>query len=249
MSFFDTLFGGTGGSVPAGPSKDQTAGATSGLSSAGSTAGDFLKNYGTTGAGGLNSGLNNLSPVANWFQTIMNGNKQATLNQLQPQIQQIQQGQNTALQTANTLAPRGGGRSATLFDQPFEAQKQIAGQYAGARAGAPGGLQAAGTAQGALGSAAAGAGSQFGNVANTSNNNLLNYGLNQQQQANQQATSAGGLFGKLIGPLLNFIPGVGPLLSAGIGAAGSLFKGSNDGSNRMGGGTGGGGFGGGSSYG
>jgi hypothetical protein len=213
MSFMTSLFGGGSGSVPPGPTTAQTTGATAGLSGTGTAGADFMKNYGTTGEAGLNSGLNHLNPVTNWFQTIMNGNKAATLNQLQPQIQQVQGGLKTALNTENSLAPRGGGRGAALFDLPFEGQKQIAGEYAGARAAAPAGLQSAATAEGALGASAGGLGSQYGQVSSTANNNLLNYGLNQQQQKNQQQASAGGLFGKLIGGALSFIPGIGPLAS------------------------------------
>ncbi len=233
MSFFNTLFGGGNGgsSVPPGPSSTQVTGATGGLGTTGTDAGNFMKSYGTAGATGLNAGLNNLTPVANWFQTIMNGNKQAVLNQMQPQIAQTEGGLNTALNTASTLNPRGGGRSATLFNAPFDAQKQIAGSYDAARAAAPAGLQSAATAQGALGSSAAGAGAQFGNVGTQANNSLLNYGLNRQQQNYTQAQSNGGLFGKLISPLLSMIPGVGPALSAGVGLLGGLLKGNGGGGN------------------
>lgn len=230
MSFITSLFGGGGGNVPAGTSGAQTTAATGGLGETGTNGANFMKSYGDTGAAGLNSGLNNLNPVANWFQTIINGNKQATLNQMQPQIQQTEGGLNTALQTNTSLAPRGGGRSGTLFDLPFEAQKQIAGSYDAARAGAPAGLQSAATAQGALGSSAAGAGAQFGQVGTGANNNLLNYGLNQQQQSYTQAQQNGGLFGKLIGPLLSAaLPGVGGLISSGIGAIGKSFANNSSG--------------------
>lgn len=221
MGFFSTMFGGGSPNVPQGPSKDQTSGAMGGLGATGTSGLNFMNSYGQQGQQGLNSGLNHLSPVTNWFQSIMSGNKAATMNQMQPQIQQINQGQNQALQTANSLAPRGGGRSATLFDAPFNAQKQIAEQYAGARAGAPAGLQSAATAEGALGSAAGGLGSAYGGVGAQANNGLLNYGLNQQQQAYTQAQSNGGLFGKLISPLLNAIPGFGPAIGAGVKALGS----------------------------
>lgn len=227
MSFITSLFGGGNGgsSVPPGISSSQANTATSTLGGTGTAGANYMKAYGDTGATGLNTGLNNLAPVANWFQTIMNGNKQATLNQMQPQIQQVQGGLNTALSTANTLNPRGGGRGGELFALPFEAQKQIAGGYDAARAAAPAGLQGAATAQGALGASAGGLGSSYGNVSTSANNNLLNYGLNQQEQSYKQAQQNGGLFGKLIAPLLNFIPGVGPLLSAGTSALGGLFKG------------------------
>lgn len=230
MSFLTSLFGGGGGSVPPGPSSAQTNTATSTLGSTGTSAANFMNSYGQTGSQGLNSGLNNLTPVANWFQTIMNGNKQATLNQMQPQIAQTEGGLNTALQTGSTLAPRGGGRSSTLFDLPFEAQKDIASQYAAARAGAPAGLQSAATAQGALGASAAGAGAQFGQIGNQANNNLLNYGLSQQQQSYTQAQQNGGLWGKLLGPVLSAaIPGIGGLISGAIGGIGKAAANSSSG--------------------
>lgn len=215
MGFFSSLFG---GGTPAGPSGSQVNSATSNLSGAGTSGSNFMNAYGTTGATGLNSGLNNLTPVANWFQTIMGGNKAATLNQLQPQIQQTEGGLNTGLQTASTLAPRGGGRSSTLFDLPIEAQKDIASQYAAARAGAPAGLQSAATAQGALGASAGGLGAQFGQAGTSANNNLLNYGL----QQNQQASQAGGMFGSLLGGLINLAaPSVGSLITGALGKIGS----------------------------
>ncbi len=225
MGFFSSLFGGSGPAVPPGISNTQANTATSTLGDTGTAGANFMNAYGKTGATALNSGLNHIAPVANWFQTILNGNKAATLNQMQPQIQQVQGGQRTALNTANTLNPRGGGRSSTLFDLPFEAQKEIAGQYAGARAGAPAGLQGAATTEGALGASAGELGSTYGQVGTQANNNLLNYGLEQQKQAQVQAVQQGGLFGKLIGPLLSLIPGVGPPISAGVGGLGSLFKG------------------------
>lgn len=183
MSFITQLFG---GATPPNLGAANANTAITGQQNTAANANNFMSSYGTTGQQGLNSGLNNLAPVANWFQTIMNGNKQATLNQMQPQIQQTQGGLNTALQTSSTLAPRGGGRSSTLFDLPFAAQQQTAQQYAVARAGAPAGLQSAATAQGALGASAGGIGDQYGNTSTTANNNLLNYGLTQAQIYNKQ---------------------------------------------------------------
>lgn len=225
MSFLTSLFGGSNNAVPPGVSSGQANTATSTLGGTGTTGADLMKGYGATGTAGLNTGLNNLAPVSNWFQTIMNGNKQATLNQMQPQIQQTQGGLNTALQTASTLNPRGGGRSGTLFDLPFEAQKQIAGSYDAARAAAPAGAQGAATAEGALGSAAAGAGAQFGQVSNGANNDLLNYGLNQQNQSYKQSQQNGAGFAKLVAPFLGMIPGIGPIIQQAVNGYGSTGAG------------------------
>lgn len=198
MSFVTDLFG---GALPPALGTNNANNAISGLGTTAATGNNLMSSYGNTGTQGLNAGLNNLAPVANWFQTIMNGNKQATLNQMQPQIQQTQGGLNTALQTSSTLAPRGGGRSSTLFDLPFAAQQSIANQYSAARAGAPAGLQSAATAQGALGASAGGIGSSYGQVATGANNNLLNYGLGQGQAYNKQAGQTGQGLGSLFGGL------------------------------------------------
>lgn len=232
MSFLNAIFGGGGGgggSVPPGVSKGQANDAIGGLSRTGGTAANFMRGYGETGAQGLNTGLAHLTPVSNWFQTIMNGNKQATLQQLQPQIQQVREGLATGLKTANTLTPRGGGRGEALFEMPFEGTKQIAQQYGQARAAAPAGLQSAATAEGALGSAAAGAGAEFGGVGAQANNALLNYGLNQQQQAYRQAQQSGAGFARLISPFLKFIPGVGPILEKAVGGFGGSGGGAGKG--------------------
>jgi hypothetical protein len=210
MGFFSSLLG---GSLPPNISSQTANQAISGLSNTGTQATNYMNAYGQSGqqniaggAGAINSGLQNLTPTANWFQTIMGGNKQATLNQLQPQIQQDQQGLNTGLQTASTLSPRGGGRSSTLFDLPFAAQQQVAQQYGSARAAAPAGLQSAATAQGALGSSlgqlgtsTAGVGAQYGSLANTANNNILNYGVQNGIARNQNASATGSGFGQLAG--------------------------------------------------
>lgn len=195
MSFLTSV---AGGALPPALGANNANTAISGLGSTAGTGNNFMGSYGATGQQGLNAGLNNLTPVSNWFQTIMNGNKAATLNQFQPQIQQVQQGQQQATDTANNLEARGGGRGSQLFAQPFAAQKDIASQYASARAGAPAGLQSAATAQGALGASAGGIGSQYGDVSSKANNNLLSYGVDQGKAFNKQADYLGSGFGKLI---------------------------------------------------
>lgn len=198
MGFLTDFFG---GATPPGVSKQRVNDTIVSLQDTGNQANNYMKSYGDLGLNGLNTGLQNLTPVANWFQTIMNGNRSAVLNQLQPQIQQIQGGMNTGLQTANNLTPRGGGRGSELFQLPFEAQKDIASQYAAARAGAPAGLQSAATAEGALGASAGGLSPEFGNLRLGANTNLLNYALKQGSDYNAQAGATGAGFAKLVASL------------------------------------------------
>lgn len=99
----------------------------------------------------LSQGASNLQSGANFFSTVLNGNQANTRAMLQPDINRINESLQGALQGASTLMPRGGGRYATLFQQPFAAQQQIGNLFNQARSGAAGGLAGIGSTQGQLG--------------------------------------------------------------------------------------------------
>ena len=99
----------------------------------------------------LGQGASNLQSGANFFSTLLNGNQANTRALLQPDINRINESTQGALQGASTLMPRGGGRFATLFQQPFAAQQQIGNLFNQARSGAAGGLANIGGTQGQLG--------------------------------------------------------------------------------------------------
>src|ERR1700722_18277268 len=79
---------------------------------------------------------NLFSSGTNYFQTLLNGNRQNTGTMLQPNINQIQGAEQNTLQGTNTLTPRGGGRFGTDYSVPFAANTQIQNLFNGARAGA-----------------------------------------------------------------------------------------------------------------
>jgi len=153
----------------------------------------------------LGQGTTNLQTGANFFQTLLGGNKANTEALLQPDINRIRESTQGALQGVSTLMPRGGGRSATLFQQPFAAQSQIGNLFSGLRSGAAGGL--------------AQIGGQQAQIGQTSAQNLFQNSMQQRQYHDQQmAKLAQGIFGlatlpfgggSATGGLLGAIPGIG----------------------------------------
>lgn len=116
----------------------------------------------------IGQGVQNLQSGANFFQTLLNGNQANTMAAIQPDINRIRESTQGALQGASTLMPRGGGRFATLFQQPFQVQRQTGDLFSGMRSGAGSGLAQIGAQQGQLGT--------------TNANNLFNSQLAQNQQ-------------------------------------------------------------------
>lgn len=119
----------------------------------------------------LGQGVSNLQSGANFFNTLLQGNRANTMNLLQPDINRIREATQGSLQAANTLMPRGGGRFTTLFNQPFAAQQQIGNLFSGLRSGAASGLANIGGTQANVGQVAA--------------SNLFNQSLAQKQMLNQ----------------------------------------------------------------
>ncbi len=153
----------------------------------------------------VNAGASNLSAGANFFKTLLGGNQAETAAMLQPDINRINAGNQQTLQAVSTLTPRGGGRSATLFQLPFAGQQQIQSLFNGARAGAAQALPQIGAQQGSLGS------NLFG-LANQGATNLSELGQ-RQQQITQSARAA------LLKGILGAVSGI-----AGGGGFTNLFK-------------------------
>jgi hypothetical protein len=144
MSFIGTLFG-------SGRTNDQKQ-ANNLLNYNAQTA---SRNSGTalnTGLNYLNQFSNNLQGPTNYFQSLLSGNQAQSTAALAPNINQIQGQQNQALQSASNLSPRGGGRSSTLFNLPFQAASQISGLYNSLRPQAAQGLESIAGMEGNMGS-------------------------------------------------------------------------------------------------
>lgn len=138
----------------------------------GTTSGQAAARTGEQGAiPALGQGVGNLQTSANFFNTILGGNRANTMQLLQPDITRLKEQQQGALQGASTLMPRGGGRFQTLFQQPFAVNRQLGDLFAGMRSGAAPGLAGIGGQQAGVGQAAA--------------TNLFQQDLSKQQMTNQ----------------------------------------------------------------
>lgn len=177
-----------------GPSK-QTSAAMTGLQD----------NAGTTSAAGgnlLNLGGENTTAGTNFFRTLLNGNRADTTAVLQPNIDQIRQGQQQTMQAVNTLAPRGGARSSTLFSLPFQANSQIQSLFNPMRSAAATQLTNTGLQQSNLGN-------NLFSTSNTGNSNLGNLGIQQQKLSNDLMSGlGGGLFNLFTTPMSAFSGGL-----------------------------------------
>ncbi len=167
----------------------------------------------------LQAGSNNTAAGGNYFNTLLNGNRANTTAMLAPNIQQIQGAQQGALQGASTLMPRGGGRSGTLFNLPFQGNQAIQSLYSGARSGAGSTLANLGLGQGGLGANLFGQATGGLNSANNANQAMAGLGLQQKQMSNQTAAGLGsGLFNLLTTPF-----GGGAMAGTALGGLSHLF--------------------------
>jgi len=133
-----------------------------------------------------------------YFQQLLSGSPAATTSALAPDISRIRDTSQQALQSTSTLAPRGGGRSGTLFNLPFQQQAQTSGLYNMVRPMAARGLLDVGGLFGNLGLGTAGVGLGAAGVG-TSLLNAGNYaagtmfgGANNLAMQGAQAGAAGG---------------------------------------------------------
>lgn len=156
------------------------------------------------------------SPVADYFSSILSGNRGSAMQTLAPEAGRISDAYQAAGDTSSNLMPRGGGRSAFFADQPFHQQRDTAGLLSTARPQAASGLLQ-------TGNAAAGAGnSTFATILNalsggrSGGQNLLNFDI--QDKAAQY--DKGKDIGKTIFDMLQQFKG-GFKKSGGGGGSGS----------------------------
>lgn len=122
---------------------------------------DKVMRQGTNAAGAKASSLGNLSsgllnPASQYWMNLLSGNSAQTSGALAPDINRIRGSEASVLNSASTLAPRGGGRGTTLFGTPMTAEAQTQGLFNAMRpqaAQAAGnlGVQTEGLSQQALG--------------------------------------------------------------------------------------------------
>lgn len=136
----------------------------------------------------LGQGTQAVNSGTNFFNSVLNGNRAAGAATLAPDINRIRDSNQNALQTASTLTPRGGGRTAALFSRPFAANDQVNGLYSTLRGGAAGNLAQIGQGQQGVGANLYGLGNQALNTSAQANTANLNYEQQRQQEINQAIT-------------------------------------------------------------
>lgn len=124
----------------------------------------------------------------NYWNTLLHGDRTAMSTALAPEVSQIGQGIASATDTTSQFAPRGGARTTTLANLPYNQQGQVSSLYQTLR-------PAAATAVGQLGTQAASLGSGFLSgstaAANDAASNYLNMvGVLEGLRQNQQRTAA-----------------------------------------------------------
>jgi hypothetical protein len=155
-----------------------------------------LPMFNAAGSSLINMGTPNVTSGTNFFNTLLNGNQANTSALLQPNIDQIRQNTSNNLNAINTLMPRGGGRSSTLFNQSFAPQSQIQNLFGPMRAQAATTLPQIGMQQIGAGSNLFGLGNQTLGAASGASSTLGGLGQQQQQMTNQLISGLGsGLFG------------------------------------------------------
>lgn len=140
------------------------------------------------GTGILNQGTQDVNTGTGFFNSVLNGNRADGTAALAPDINRIRDANQNALQTASTLTPRGGGRTAALFSRPFATNDQTNSLYGGVRAGAAGALAQIGQGQQGVGTGLYGVANSSLNTAGTANTSNLNYEQQRQAQINQAIT-------------------------------------------------------------
>ncbi len=140
----------------------------------------------------LNMGTPAVQSGTNFFNTLLNGNRMNTTAMLQPNIDQIRQGTQGQLQALNTLMPRGGGRSGTLFGASYAPQSQIQNLFNTSRTNAATALPQLGLQEQGVGANLFGIGNQPLNTSASASGQLGNLSQQQQQMTNQFWSQLGG---------------------------------------------------------
>lgn len=159
------------------------------------------QNLNNLGGQQLNTGGANVTSGTNFFDTLLHGNAANTSALLAPSIAQNRATNQQQIQAINTLTPRGGGRSGTLFQAGFEPSVANTNLFNTGRIQAAQTLPQIGLAQQGIGTNLFGTGTAALNTGSSSNANLAQQLLQQQQQQNSVLGGLGsGLFGLLTAP-------------------------------------------------
>ena len=172
------------GSLLSGPSSQQKAAINAQTGLAGQLAANAQQGAGNSA---LYTAMG-LSPIANalkYWNTLATGDRTAMSTTLAPEISQIGQGIQSATDTTSQFAPRGGARTATLANLPYNQQGQVSSLYQTLRPAAVSQLQGLGTTLADLGNTALGGSSSAAASGANSYLNLINtlQGIRQNQQA------------------------------------------------------------------
>ena len=177
----------------------------------------------TRGMGFLNDARNAYQAPQNYFQGLLSGNQAQTTSALAPDINRIQGQTQQALQNTSNLSARGGGRSGTLFNLPFQSQSNISGLYNQLRPQAAQGLMgvgqglgqlgaqtgALGLGMGGLGLGAGGLGANYMGLGNQAAGTMFGAGTQQQLQQTQAGQGLGSLFSSVLSGLGGGMGGFG----------------------------------------
>lgn len=169
-----------------------------------------------TGMGYLNQFSNTLNAPSNYFQSLLSGNKAVTTAALAPDTSRINDTIAGATNSTGTLTPRGGGRSSTLFNLPFQGQAQESGLFNQLRPQAAQGLTGIAGLQGnvglgesAIGNSLLNTGANFLNAGTSAANALGGQASQSRAQNLAQANAVGqGLYGLATGGASNILSGV-----------------------------------------
>lgn len=92
------------------------------------------------GAGLLDTAAQTAYPTANYWSTLLSGNRAGMTSLLAPELNRQAQGYQQAAQTSAALTPRGGPRADILADQPYQQQRDASTLFQTLRPQAASGL-------------------------------------------------------------------------------------------------------------
>lgn len=167
----------------------------------------------------LNQASNALNPAADYYGSILSGNRASMMDAAAPEIQNINANYNQAQRQAGMFAPMGGGRANLLAQLPLQRAGAVGTMFQTVRPQAAQGMINVGNARGNLAGITGGMASSMGNIgaglststlANLLNfgqggtqtgSALANFGLGQSQQQNQAGAQFGGGISNILGAI------------------------------------------------
>lgn len=159
----------------------------------------------TKGAGLLDSATQMAYPTANYWSTLLSGNRAGMTSLLAPELNRQAEGYRSAAQTSSTLTPRGGPRADILSDQPYQQQRDASTLFQTLRPQAASGLLDTSKTIAGYGGQSTSAGLNLFNQAMDAitggqygRNSILNNELQRRQMDRQSGAGIGGLLFDLI---------------------------------------------------